>query len=242
MAKLRVRVVVLPLGVLVLWVHGTQASSQTASARVNPAATAVPPQRGGVRTASSVPMQSFTAEDYTYTVSLPTGWKSAVRPTLDYGLFFGIQAESFAVGMEQVFVNAAILRSQLQGYSAILSREQLTLKSRMLGPPMPPLDVVTRLLPHIAGGPNGAIQNLRVLRSFVGPQELGFQQILVLYAYTFRPQRDRAFASQAHPALLVQPQVPMQAAAYIVTFPYMQGQFSWQFGYRILSAPQNTFR
>jgi hypothetical protein len=191
--------------------------------------------------AASLPIV-MVAGDATYRVALPEGWRPVVQPMLEYGLVFGTQRESFAVGMEQVFMNAAMLRSQLPGYSAILPHAQLVLKSRLLAPPLGPLEVVTRLLPQIAGGPRGAIQNLRVLRVFPAREEFGFRQMLVVYQYTFLPQRDPAFASQAHPALRSEAQVPMQAAAYIVTFPYLPGQFSWQFGYRILSAPQNVFQ
>ena len=184
----------------------------------------------------------MTAQDATYTVALPAGWQPAVKPTLEYGLVFGNEGESFAMGMEDVYLDPRMLQSILTGYRAILSPAQLVLKSRMSAPPMGPLDVVTRLLPHLAGGPGGAIQNLNVIRTFRGPEEFGFRQMLVIYQYRLWPQRDPAFASQVHPAVRGQVQVPMRAAAYVVTFPYMPGQFSWTFGYRILSAPQNVFQ
>jgi hypothetical protein len=186
--------------------------------------------------------QQMVANDLTYSVSLPPGWEQVGQATLDYGLFFGSQAESFVTGIEQVYMNANLLSSLLGGYSAILSPAQLTLKSRLLAPPLSPLQIVTRLLPQLAGGPRGAIQNLRVLRTIPGDQAYGFNQMLVRYQYTFVPQRDPAFASQAHPVLRSQPQVPMQGAAFVVTFPYMPGQFSWIFGYRILSASQTAFQ
>lgn len=183
------------------------------------------------------------AHDVTYRVALPAGWRPVVQPMLEYGLIFGTQGESFAIGLEDVYLDARMLRSILDpGYRTILPPAQFTLKSRLVAPPMGPLEVVTRLLPHLAGGPRGAIQNLRVLRTFPGPEEFGFRQMLVVYQYTFLPQRDPAFASQAHPAVRAQAQVPMQGAAYIVTFPYMPGQFSWEFGYRILSAPRDVFQ
>jgi hypothetical protein len=184
----------------------------------------------------------ITAQDATYTVALPPGWRPMVRPMLEYGLFWGTEGESFAVGMEDVYLDPRMLKSILDpGYRAILPPAQFILKSRMVAPPMSPLEVVTRLLPQLAGGPGGAIQNLRVVRTFRGAEGFGFSQMLIIYQYTFLPQRDPAFASQAHPAVRAQTQTAMRAAAYVITFPYMPGQFSWAFGYRILSVPQNVF-
>ncbi len=198
---------------------------------------------GGPTTAPVSLPTTMVAHDVTYRVALPAGWRPVVQPTLEYGLVFGTQGESFAIGLADVYLDPRMLRSILEpGYRAILPPAQFTLKSRMVAPPMGPLEVVTRLLPQLAGGPRGAIQNLRVLRTFPGPEEFGFRQMLIVYQYTFLPQRDPAFASQAHPAVRARAQEPMQGAAYIVTFPYLPGQFSWQFGYRILSASQNVFQ
>lgn len=181
------------------------------------------------------------ANDATYSVSLPAGWRRAGPATLDFGLFFGTQGDSLSVGMEQVFMNAAMLRAQLPGYSVLLPRAQLVLKSRLLAPPLGPEQVITGLLPQLAGGPRGAIQNLRVRRTFPVPAEYGYRQMLVLYQYSFEPQRDLAFASQANPALRGQRQVAMQGAALISTFPYLPGQATWTFGYLVLSAPYSIF-
>ena len=169
--------------------------------------------RVGARAAAPValPVEMY-AHDATYRVALPAGWRPVVPPMLEYGLVFGTQRESFAMGMDDVYLDPRMLNSILNpGYRAILPPAQFMLKSRLVAPPMGPLEVVTRLLPQIAGGPRGAIQNLRVLRTFPEPQEFGFQQMLVVYEYTFLPQRDPAFASQAHPDLRSQAQVAMQA-------------------------------
>jgi hypothetical protein len=181
---------------------------------------------------------SMTAGDFTYTVRLPMGWQLAVRPMLEYGLVFGQQGESFAMGWEQVYLDPRMLQSVLPGYQAILPPAQFELKKRLLAPPMGPLDVVTKLLPQLAAG---SIQNVHARRAFRGPEDLGFRPMLIIYQFTFLPQRDWAFAAQANPAVRGMSQVPMQAAAFIVTFPLVD-QFSWQFGYRILSAPDIVFQ
>jgi hypothetical protein len=127
--------------------------------------TRVQPQARAETVAPSVLLQQhFRANDATYEVSLPDGWQQVGEATLDYGLFSGTrtQAESFAVGMEQVFSNPAMLRAQLPGYSVILPPAQLVLKGHLLAPPLAPLQIVTILLPKLAGGPRGAIQNVRV--------------------------------------------------------------------------------
>jgi len=97
---------------------------------------------------------------------------------LEYGLVFGTRANPwagppaairaaarpFATGLEDVYLDARMSRSILEpGYGAILPPAQFTLKSRLVAPPMGPLEVVTALLPHIAAGPAGAIQNLLIL-------------------------------------------------------------------------------
>jgi hypothetical protein len=207
--------------------------------------TRVQPQARAEAVAPSVPLQQhFRANDATYEVSLPDGWQQVGQATLDYGLFFGTrtQAESFAVGMEQVFTNPAMLRAQLPGYSDILPPAQLVLKGRLLAPPLTPLQIVTILLPKLAGGSRGAIQSLRVNYTIPANMSYGYNGMLIEYQYVFIPGRDPAFASQAHPVLRPQTQVPMQAAAFIVTFPYMLGQDTWSSGYRILSAPQAVFQ
>src|SRR5215469_12904057 len=91
--------------------------------------------------AASVPLYRQLADDYTYQVALPGGWQRAGRATLDYGLFFSTQAESLAIGTEQVFMNRAMLNAQLPGYSYVIPRALLVLKSRMLSPPLAPLQV-----------------------------------------------------------------------------------------------------
>jgi hypothetical protein len=207
--------------------------------------TRVQPQARAEAAVPSLPLrQHFLANDATYEVSLPDGWQQVGQATLDYGLFFGTrtQAESFAVGMEQVFTNPAMLRAQLPGYSYILPPAQVVLKSRLLAPPLNPLQIVTILLPQLAGGPRGAIQNLSVNYTIPANMSYGYNGMVVGYQYIFTPVRDPAFASEAHPVLRAQTQVPMQAAAFIVTFPYMPGQDTWSFGYRILSAPQAVFQ
>jgi hypothetical protein len=180
----------------------------------------------------------MTAADYTYTVRLPVGWQLAVNPMLEYGLVFGPQGESLAMGLEQVYRDPMMQQYVLPSYRQMLPPAQFELKRRLLAPPMGPLEVVTTLLPQLA---NGSIQNVHVRRAIPGPDDLGFHQMLIIYQFTFLPQRDWAFAEQANPKVRVTGQVPMQAAAYIVTFPLVD-QFSWQFGYRILSAPEDVFR
>jgi hypothetical protein len=181
-----------------------------------------------------------TAGDGTYRVRLPAGWQMAVSPMLEYGLVFGQQGESFAMGLEDVYVDPRVLQSVLYpGYQSILPPAQFTLKSRLLAPPMGPLEVVTTLLPQLA---HGSMQNVHVLHAFRGSEDFGFRQMLVIFEFTFLPQQDWAFASQVNPAIRVMKHVPMQAAAEIVTFPYTAGQVSWQYGYRILSAPQPVFQ
>jgi hypothetical protein len=180
----------------------------------------------------------MTAADYTYTVRLPVGWQLAVNPMLEYGLVFGPQGESFAIGWETVYRDPKMLRSVLPGYQAILPPAQFELKRRLLASPMGPLDVVTMLLPQLAAG---SIQNVHVRRAFPGPEDLGFRSMLIIYQFTFLPRGDWAFAAQANPVVRGMSQVPMQAAAFIVTFPLVDA-FSWQFGYRILSAPDSVFR
>jgi hypothetical protein len=196
----------------------------------------VPPSRGAT---ASVPLYFQIADDAAYRVALPAGWQRTGKATWDYGLYFGTQGESFAVGTEQVFMNATMLYYQLSGYSYIIPREQLVLKSRMLSAPLGPLQVVTQLMPQIA---HGAIQNLSVLRTFPMPEDNGFRKMLVLYQYTLVPQRDPAFASQMHPALRSRSQVPMQGAALIITYPYLPGQATWTFGYLVLNAPYDVFQ
>jgi hypothetical protein len=189
---------------------------------------------------ASLPL-TMTAEDATYQVRLPMGWQLAVRPMLEYGLVFGPKGESFAMGLEDVYLDPRMLQSVLYpGYQSILPPAQFELKKRLLAPPMGPLEVVTKLLPQLAAG---SIQDVHVLRALRGPEDdFGFRTMLISYQYTFLPQRDWAFAAQANPAVRGMSQVPMQAAAFIVIFPYMAGQFSWTFGYRILSAPLGVFQ
>jgi len=182
------------------------------------------------------------ANDGTFSVWLPAGWQQIGQATWDGALFFSGQGESFAAGVEQVFTNAAMLRANLPGYSAILSPAQLVLKSRLLAPPLSPLQVVTELFPQLAGGTRGAVQNLRIFDSIPAGQEYGFNEILVTYQYILLPRRDAAFAAAiVPPALRAQSQgAAMWAVAFIVTFPYT-GQGTWSFGYRIISAPQFVF-
>jgi hypothetical protein len=189
--------------------------------------------------AASVPWYRQLADDYTYQVALPGGWQRVGNATLDYGLFFSTQGESLAMGTEQVFMNRAMLNAQLPGYSYVIPRALLVLKSRMLSPPLAPLQVVTWLMPQIA---RGAIQNLRVRGTSTVGEDYGFRKMLVLYEYTFVPQRDPAFATQLHPALRTRPQVRMQGAALVITYPYLAGQATWTFGYLFLNAPYDVFQ
>jgi hypothetical protein len=137
--------------------------------------TRVQPQARAETVAPSVLLQQyFRANDAT-----PDGWQQVGQATLDYGLFFGTrtQAESFAVGMEQVFSNPAMLRAQLPGNSVILPPAQLVLKGRLLAPPLIPLQIVTILLPKLADGPRGAIQNLRVTYTIPVNMSYGYNGI-----------------------------------------------------------------
>jgi hypothetical protein len=182
------------------------------------------------------------ANDGTFSVWLPAGWKQVGQATLDGALFFSGQGESFAAGMEQVFTNDAMLRANIPGYRAILSPAQLVLKGRLLSPPLNPLQVVTELVPRIAGGTRGAVQNLRIFDSIPFGNEYGFNAMLITYQYILIPRRDGAFAAaMVPPELRAQSQgAAMWAVAFIVTFPYT-GQGTWSFGYRTISAPQFMF-
>ena len=108
--------------------------------RSSPTSNAVNMNRLGVPMATSASLPVLMrARDLTYQVQLPAGWRPMVQPMLEYGLVFGTQGESFAMGMEDVYLDARMLNSILNpGYRAILPPAQFILKSRMVAPPMGP--------------------------------------------------------------------------------------------------------
>jgi len=191
---------------------------------------------GGYVDPDSLTWHTVMAHDATFQLALPNGWQETGPQILENFLALSEQGESFGSGIAEVFANTEAKRLILPGYKAVLPPEQSELMSRLLAPPLDPVQVVTQLFPQVSGG---AMQNVRVVEAHPIPSAPGTTAALIHYQFILFPRRDAAFASGLPPELLSMDEVPMEAMGVISTNP--GNGATWTLTYGTISAPQSIF-
>ena len=186
-------------------------------------------------------MRPVRSADGILSVELPADW-SVTQSSARQFQAWSPRGESFAAGSVDAPADRQTLNIMLQMNRATgKSAATLILLQRLASPPLSPDQVVTFLLPKLAGG---AKQNVRILGGHDLGSMVNMRSAVIVYQYNLFPQSDPLTRSGMPEALIQNKQVPMIGLAAISTSNMTTiGAFhTWTFLYKIVEAPQSLFQ
>jgi hypothetical protein len=194
--------------------------------------------------ATPVNFRTVMAQDQTFTIQLPSDWQVR-EATLDNFFAWSPRGESISSGNLPVFTNTATMSQALQTLQSVgVPPQQLALMSRLVSPPLPPVDVIRVFIPHVVGQ---QMQDVRILgsRDLAGSGAAagtGATGALVAYQYTLVPaQADPLARSLMPPPLQARGPTVMKGLMTVSVSAPVYGLGFWFLAFQGVEAPQGVF-